>query len=40
MKQRFTEGQIVGFLREADAGLSIKDPCLRHRNHAQQERSH
>ena len=30
MKKRFTEGQIVGFLREADAGLPIKDLCRRH----------
>ena len=25
MKKRFTEAQIVGFLREADAGLPVKD---------------
>ena len=30
MKKRFTEGQIVGFLREADAGLPVKDLCRRH----------
>lgn len=30
MKKRFTEAQIVGFLREADAGLPIKDLCRRH----------
>jgi putative transposase len=27
MKKRFTEGQIVGFLREADAGIPVKDLC-------------
>jgi putative transposase len=30
MKKRFTEGQIVGFLREADAGVAIKDLCRKH----------
>ena len=30
MKKRFTEEQIIGFLREADAGMSIKDLCRRH----------
>jgi len=30
MKKRFTEAQIVGFLREADAGIPIKDLCRRH----------
>ena len=25
MKKRFTEAQIVGFLREADAGIPVKD---------------
>ena len=29
MKKRFTEAQIVGFLREADAGLPVKDLCRR-----------
>lgn len=31
MKKRFTEGQIVGFLREADAGVAVKDLCRKHR---------
>ena len=30
MKKRFTEAQIVGFLREADAGVPIRDLCRRH----------
>ena len=30
MKKRFTEEQIIGFLREADAGMSVKDLCRRH----------
>ena len=30
MKKRFTEEQIIGFLREADAGLAIKELCRRH----------
>ncbi len=30
MKKRFTEEQIIGFLREADAGVKIKDLCRRH----------
>ncbi len=30
MKKRFTEEQIIGFLREADAGVAIKDLCRRH----------
>ena len=30
MKKRFTEAQIVGFLREADGGLPVKDLCRRH----------
>ena len=30
MKKRFTEEQIIGFLREADAGMAVKDLCRRH----------
>ncbi len=30
MKKRFTEEQIIGFLREADAGMKVKDLCRRH----------
>jgi putative transposase len=30
MKKRFTEEQIIGFLREADAGLAVKELCRRH----------
>jgi putative transposase len=30
MKKRYTEEQIIGFLREADAGVAIKDLCRRH----------
>jgi len=29
MKKRYTEEQIIGFLREADAGVAIKDLCRR-----------
>ena len=31
MKKRFSEEQIIGFLREADKGVSLKDLCRRHR---------
>ena len=30
MQKRFTEGQIVGFLREADAGIPVKELCRKH----------
>lgn len=30
MRKRFSEEQILGFLREAEVGLPIKDLCRRH----------
>ncbi|OLI96635.1 transposase, partial [Xanthomonas oryzae pv. oryzae] len=30
MKKRFSGEQIIGFLREAEAGMPIKDLCHRH----------
>ncbi len=30
MKKRFSDEQIIGFLREAEAGLPIKELCRRH----------
>ncbi|OQW35511.1 MAG: transposase [Nitrospira sp. HN-bin3] len=30
MKKRFSETQIIGFLREADAGVAVKELCRRH----------
>ncbi len=30
MKKRYTEEQIIGFLQEAEAGLSVKELCRRH----------
>jgi putative transposase len=30
MKKRFTEEQIIGFLRQAQAGLAVKDLCRQH----------
>ena len=30
MKKRFTEEQIIGFLREAESGLQVADLCRRH----------
>jgi putative transposase len=30
MKQRFSEEQIIGFLREGDTGLPIKELCRKH----------
>ena len=29
-KKRFNEEQIIGFLREADAGLAVKELCRKH----------
>jgi putative transposase len=29
-KKRFTEEQIIGFLREAQAGMAVKDLCRKH----------
>ncbi len=30
MKKRFTEEQIIGFLKEAEAGVAVKDLCRKH----------
>ena len=30
MKKRFTEAQIIGFLKEAQAGVSVKELCRKH----------
>ncbi len=30
MKKRFSEGRIIGFLREVEAGVLVKDLCRRH----------
>jgi len=30
VKKRFTEEQIIGFLREAQAGLAVAELCRRH----------
>ena len=30
MKKRFSEEQIIGFLKEADAGMPVKELCRRH----------
>jgi putative transposase len=30
VKKRFTDEQIIGFLREADGGLPIKELCRQH----------
>lgn len=30
MKKRFTETQIIGFLKEALAGMRVKELCRRH----------
>lgn len=30
MKKRFSEEQIIGFLREAEAGVPVKELCRKH----------
>jgi len=30
VKKRYSEEQIIGFLKEADAGVPLKDLCRRH----------
>ncbi len=30
MKKRYSEEQIIGFLKEAETGISVKDLCRRH----------
>ncbi len=30
MKKGFSEEQIIGYLREAESGLAVKDRCRRH----------
>jgi len=30
VKKRFSEEQIIGFLREAEAGVAVKDLCRKH----------
>jgi putative transposase len=30
VRKRFSEEQIIGFLKEADAGVAIKELCRRH----------
>jgi putative transposase len=30
VKKRFSEEQIIGFLREAEAGMAVKDLCRKH----------
>jgi putative transposase len=30
VKKRYTEEQIIGFLKEADAGVPLKELCRRH----------
>lgn len=30
MKKRFSEEQIIGFLKEADSGIPIKELCRKH----------
>jgi putative transposase len=30
MKKRFTEERIIGFLKEAEAGMPVKELCRKH----------
>ena len=30
MTRRFTEGQVIGFLQEQDAGAEVADPALQY----------
>jgi len=30
VKKRYTEEQIIGFLRQADAGVAVKELCRKH----------
>ena len=30
MKKRYSDEQIIGFLKEAESGISVKDLCRRH----------
>ncbi|WP_155291540.1 transposase, partial [Burkholderia mallei] len=30
MKKRFTEQQIIGFLKEAETGMPVKELCRKH----------
>ncbi len=30
MKKRFTDEQIIGFLKQADAGVAVKELCRQH----------
>jgi putative transposase len=30
MKKRYSEEQIIGFLKEAESGITVKDLCRRH----------
>ena len=30
MKKRFSEEQVIGFLRETDAGMPVKELCRKH----------
>lgn len=30
MKKRFTEEQIIGYIKQAEAGVAIKDLCRKH----------